>query len=45
MLLLGIWITAALMLGACWALAGLLLGPPTESPSRAVALESDGEAA
>lgn len=46
MILLGIWLATSLLLGAGWALAGLLLCAEAESPSRVMLeAESGGEAA
>ena len=39
MILLEIWLAASLVLGACWAIVGLLIGEPTLEG------QADGEAA
>jgi len=44
MIILGIWLAASLLFGACWALAGVLLLPPEADPTAAM-LEAEGETA
>ena len=46
MILVEAWLASSLLLGACWALMGLLLGESTETSSGvAPEKEADGEAA
>jgi hypothetical protein len=48
MLFLGIWLAASLMLGACWAIVGWLLGRRRDDPlvdAQAVEAKAEEEAA
>lgn len=45
MVILKIWLAASFVLGACWAIVGLLLGEPTEADRTSLEAGAEDEAA